>query len=427
MDARDWRQLGLTLYASGKYTTAIAAFLRARALGESDAEFHRELASSFWSANDRDSAFREIFLAQEKDKNSYAIAFTIGNMMAESGNYAAAAKWLGKASELDPSESQARFNKSLYLLASGDWENGWKEYETRLEKYPLDFPAPANVPLWKNTAQSLDGKLIWVTSEQGQGDQIQFSRYMPWLRAQGAGIIFDSHAELADFSFAGDILTRTMGPAGKWKVPELEGRKPDYYIPLMSLASRHRTTPRTVPPPPKWYRKVAESFRVKIPESGKKRVGLVWAGAANHPGDNLRSMPIETLIPITANNDIDFFSFQIGKRATDIKDIGGEPLVKNILPLALWSQTCAALLEMDALVTVDTAIAHIAGSLGVKTYMMVSTQPDWRWGTEGDTTPWYPSIKIVRQKSRGDWRGVVRDVAQELELLCAEDRKVANA
>jgi len=194
----------------------------------------------------------------------------------------------------------------------------------------------------------------------------------------------------------------------------------------LSLASRHKTTQHNIPPAPNWYKKVASSFKLNLKgDEGKKKIGLVWAGAPNHPGDHLRSIPLEVLLPLTGNDQCDFYSMQAGKRVEDIKKCGAEPLIKQILSLVLWPQTCAAMMELDALVTVDTACAHMAGSLGVKTFLMVSTESDWRWERDTETTPWYPSIKIIRQPSSGDWRGVVRRVESELEALCDEKAQAA--
>lgn len=421
MNGAEWRQTGVTLLSSANYHAAVAAFLRARALGETGTKFSCELAIALWQLGDQDNALGELFRAAEEDRNSFDLAITVARFLGERGEKAFSARWLARALEIGSDDqklvAQARFNRAMAVLADGDWETGWKEYESRHDLYALDFPTPP-VPMWKGNA-SLDGKLIWVTSEQGQGDQIQFSRYVPWLRSLSAQIIFDSHGELCDFSFAGDVLTRSMGAAGKWKVPDLDGRKPDYYVPLMSLAHRHKTTQKNVPPAPNWYRKLSSSFSVRLDghQEGKKKIGLVWAGNPNHPGDAGRSMDLRNLLPLTGNADCEFYSFQIGKRAKDIEECGAEPLIRTILPIAYWPQTAAAMLQLDALVTVDTACAHLAGSLGIKTLMMITTDPDWRWGMKDETTPWYPSMTIIRQPKKGDWRGVALRVAEEIARL----------
>ena len=417
MTGKEWRNVACTLYAGGNYFAAVAAFLRAQSLGEDDGEFHREFAVALWSANDRDSAMAQMHKAQEKDRGSFAIAATLSNFLAALGEPAGAAKWLSHALAITPDDPQARMNRALYLIASGDWERGWREYDARLDLYPIDFPGNA-IPIWKGNA-SIDGKLVWVSCEQGLGDQIMFSRYVPWLQAQGASVIFDSHGTLGDFSFAGDVITRTMGPAGKWKVPvhPATDRKPDYHIPLMSLPSRHRTTQANVPPAPKWYKVASEPFHVTLPgDESKKKIGLVWAGSKDHAGDHLRSMPLQSLLPITGDDRCEFYSFQVGERCLDIKNTGAEPLIR-VLNLSNWMVTAACLRQLDALVTVDTAAAHLAGSLGVKTFLMLSTEPDFRWGMTGDTTPWYPSVNLIRQHARGDWARVVRRIATEIEEL----------
>lgn len=424
MNGTEWRNVGCTLYASGNYQTGIAAFLRAQSCGEDCAEFHREFANALWASGDRTSALREITVASERDKRSFPVAANISNFLAAMGDYSGAEKWLKLANELKPDDHQARFNRSLYLLGSGNWEEGWPLYEARMDLYPMDFP-DTGIPMWRGGA-SLRDKLIWITSEQGLGDQIMFSRYIPWLEKQGARIILDSHAALADFSFESGVITRHIGFAGKFKVPlhPVTMKKPDYFCPLMSLPVRHRTTPSTIPPAA-WFKKVSSSYSVKLPgDESKKKIGLAWAGSKDHPGDKSRSMPLQALVPLTGNNDCEFYSFQVGEHAEDVSKLGAQPLI-HTLPLRLWMQTAAALRHMDALVTVDTAVAHLAGSLGVKTFLMVSTEPDWRWGISGETTLWYPSVKIIRQTSTGDWPGVVRRVMTELETICAEKSKAA--
>lgn len=417
MTGKEWRNIGCTAFASGKHHAAVAAFLRAECLGEDEAEFHREIAVALWACNDRDSAMAHMHRAHERDKNSLGIAATMSNFLAALGEYGGAAKWLKHALALDPKDHQARFNRAIYLLTTGEWEEGWREYEARFELFPLDFPTP-NVPLWRGNA-SLENKLVWIQGEQGIGDQIQFSRYVPWLQAQGASVIFDCNSGIADFAAKADIITRHMDYAGKFTVPRHPTTQalPDYYIPLLSLPARHKTTHANMPPSPNWYKKAASQFDFPIHGAeGKKKIGLVWAGSKDHPGDALRSMTLQNLLPLTGDDRCEFYNFQIGPRAQDILDCGADPLIHG-LPIRMWMQTAIALRKMDALVSVDTGCAHMAGALGVKTFLMVSTEPDWRWGTEGETTPWYPSFKIIRQPARGDWASVVRRVAKELEAL----------
>lgn len=418
MTGKEWRHIACALYAGGKHHAAIAAFLRAKCLGEDEAEFHREFAVTLWAAGDRDTAMAEMSRAHDRDKNSFPIAATMSNFLAALGEYEGAAKWLKHAISIDGTDHQARFNRALYLLTSGDWENGWKEYETRFDLFPMDFPAPSGVRLWRNNV-SIDGKLIWVQGEQGVGDQIQFSRYIPWLQAQGASVILDCNSGIADFAAKADIITRHMDYAGKYTVPRhpVTQALPDYYIPLLSLPARHKTTQSNVPSSPNWFKKAAQAFDFPVRgKEGKKKIGLAWAGSKDHPGDHLRSMTLQQLLPLTGDDACEFYNFQVGPRAADIMECGAEPLI-NGLPIRMWMQTAVALRQMDALVTVDTGCAHLAGALGVKTFLMVSTEPDWRWGTAGEATPWYPSFKIIRQATRGDWVGVVRRVADEIAKL----------
>ena len=414
MKAQDWRNAGLTQFASGNYHTAIASLLRARAKGEDSADFHAELALSFWRAGDRQSAMREIHAAQEREK-SFNVCATVAKFLSEEKDHAGSAKWLARAVELEPDNHEIRFHRALELLLAGDWEDGWPEYEARQLLYPTDFPS-TGVPVWKG--EPLTGKFLWVTCEQGLGDQIMFSRYLPWVRAKAASLYFDSHPSLADFSFGMDIPTRTMASAGSYKVPvhEVTQRKPDYTVSLMSLPLIHKTTPRNMLPPFDGYRIVSKPYSIKLNSTGKKKIGLVWAGGSGHPNDAVRSMALQTLMPLTGNDNFDFYSFQAGEHAKDIEKCAANLLIKS-LDLRTWMHTCAGLKHMDALVTVDTSCAHMAASLGIKTFVMMAWECDFRWGATGETTPWYPSMKLIRQERPGDWTGVVRRVMTELEEL----------
>ena len=415
MDARDWRNAGLLQFASGNYTTAIASFLRARARGETGANFHVELALAFWKAGDEQSALRELAAAQGIEK-TFEVCATVAKIMAETGDHEASVKWISRAIELQPDRRELRFHRAMQMLLAGDWLGGWQEYEARQEFLPMDFPA-TGVPLWKG--EPLGGKFLWVTYEQGMGDQIMFMRYLPWLRAKASSLYFDSHPELADFSFAMDIPTRTMAGAGSYKVPvhEATQRRPDYMIPLMSLPALHKTTPDNMLPPYPGFRIASKPYTVNLGgEPGKKKIGLVWGGNKNHPNDALRSMPFNELVPLCGDDRCEFYSFQANDRGEDIEKCGAELLVHR-MSLRGWMHTCAALKHMDMLVSVDTACAHMAASLGIKTVMMLAQDCDYRWGGTGETTPWYPAMTLVRQERRGDWRGVVRKVMTELEEL----------
>jgi len=415
VNGRDWRNAGLTQYASGNYTTAIASLLRARAKGEDSADFHAELALSFWRAGDRTSALREIHAAQEREK-SFDVCVAVAKFLSEDKDHTGSARWLARAIELEPTNHEIRFHRALELLHAGDWGNGWSEYEARKAVYPTDFPS-TGIPVWKG--ESLSGKFLWVTCEQGLGDQIMFSRYLPWLRAKAASLYFDSHPSLADFTFGVDIPTRTMAAAGTYKVPvhDVTHRRPDYMVSIMSLPMLHKTTHRNMLPPFDAYRIVSKPYSVKLNgDADKKKIGLVWAGSKIHPNDAERSMPLQTLIPLTGDDRFEFYSFQVGDHGPDVEKCAAELLIKH-LGLATWMHTCAALRQMDAVVSVDTACAHMAASIGIKTYAMLAWQCDFRWGAAGETTPWYPTMKLIRQERPGDWTGVVRRVMTELEEM----------
>jgi tetratricopeptide (TPR) repeat protein len=275
-----------------------------------------------------------------------------------------------------------RTNLGMLRLGAGDYARGWPLHEFR-RRQP-DFPGlTLPFPEWRG--EDLGGKTLLIWPEHGFGDQIQFARYARLAKERGARVLLASPPELADlFSTLGVEVFRLTG--------ELEMPRPDVWAPVMSLPGLFGTRLETVPPAP--YLSAPEDRRAKwrgaVPPG---RVGVVWKGSAGNPNDANRSLPaLAAFAPL----------LEAGAKIIDLQDPHGD-----------FADTAAILEQLDLVVTVDTAMAHLAGAIGAPCWVLLPwSRCDWRWGRAGDTTPWYPSLRLFRQPAFGDWDSVMAEVVR---------------
>lgn len=305
------------------------------------------------------------------------------------------------AAELAPNTPEILWDRSLFLLSIGDYENGWKDHDARLDwRHPNIRKIP--LPMWNG--EDLTNKTIWVYSDQGLGDAIMCVRYIPELAKKAGKVILDARPEQRRLfsQFHQATIRNTDEP-----MPEA-----DYHIPLTSLPSRFKVTLQTIDGKP--YLSAASTF---LPNNDNLKVGLVWAGLSSNPKEYERSMPFDELFPLCEIPGIDFYSFLKGERAREVSIFGANPFIKDISPFfSDMADTAAYMNELDLLISVDTGCAHLGGALGVPTWLLLPYSPDWRWGFTGNRTPWYDSMRLFRQSQPKMWGEVVRDVHNELMI-----------
>ncbi len=304
----------------------------------------------------------------------------------------------------------ARFVESVARLTLGDFAAGWRAYESRwqvgwLASQQRNFAAP----LWLGK-ESLDGKIILLHAEQGLGDTIQFVRYAPLLAARGAIVILEVQPQLVR------LLSGMQGVAAvvarKERLPHY-----DFHCPLLSLplacATALDTIPAEIP-----YIVAADagvaSWRARLPQR-RPLIGLVWSGERSHDNDLNRSMRFEMLAPLLDIPEIAFISLQHEVREDDAALLQSHPEVLQIGPeFKDFSDTAAALAVLDAVISVDTSVAHLAGAMGKPLFLLLPFAADFRWLRERADSPWYPSARLFRQPQFGDWDGAVKVLRQEL-------------
>ena len=309
-----------------------------------------------------------------------------------------------------PDFAQARFVESVARLTMGDFTRGWDCYEARwqvgwLASQRRDFAAP----LWKGK-ESLAGKTILLHAEQGLGDTIQFVRYAPLLAARGATVVLEVQQPLVR------LLTRLPGVAAmvarKAPLPRY-----DYHCPLLSLPFACTTTLATIPAEIPYLAAAdadVASWRALLPQ--RRRIGLVWSGERSHDNDLNRSIRLETLAPLLDLPGIAFVSLQHEVREEDAALLQGRS--DALLPIGPkfkdFADTAAVIAALDAVIAVDTAVAHLAGAMGKPLFLLLPFAADFRWLRERADSPWYPTARLFRQPQFGDWDSVVKILRQEL-------------
>ena len=328
------------------------------------------------------------------------------------GDFDQACKWTERALELDPKFSEALFQRSFQRIRRGDWEGGWEDYETRFKTgREKCVRLKTGLPEWTDRLPKPGGHLL-VYCEQGTGDTVMISRFAPMLKRNYG------FAELTLAPQKG--LKRLLSLVDGWDyVREAGDDYPpglNWQISSMSLPRALKITPATVPQAP--------YIRLKnVPAhawEGNGRIGLCWQGSLAHMQDWTRSIKLEQFRPIYEMPPWRFVSMQVGFGEEQIGPLGLD--LPGIVPAGGdYLDTAIALCSLDALVTVDTSVAHIAGAMGIPVIMLVGASPDFRWGT-GDQTEWYPSIRIVRQKRLGDWSEAIAEARQLLVPLDDKSR-----
>jgi tetratricopeptide (TPR) repeat protein len=317
---------------------------------------------------------------------------------------------LDRAIAIRPGHADLYFQKSEVLLILGDYQSGWRLYENRW--HLADLHAARQVfdePAWDGQ-QDLADKTIVVCGEQGFGDTIQFIRFIPWLAARARRVILFIHRELGPLAMkAAENVTVAVEkpPSGSF----------DCHFTIMSLALAIGLQPHDVPFATSYIRADPgrrAQWASRLGPKRRPRVGVVWRGALRGGLLDLRSMAFADILPLFAAA-ADFYSLQkhdgftgteIGEADDRMTDLGDS--------LADMADTAAVIAEIDLVITIDTAVAHLAGAMGRPVWVMLWNQPDWRWG-DGEATPWYPTARLFRQTEEVEWTATVQAVKSALD------------
>jgi FKBP-type peptidyl-prolyl cis-trans isomerase 2/TolA-binding protein len=321
-----------------------------------------------------------------------------------------------KAIDIDPNYTDAHWNLAISYLLKGELEQGWKEYEWRWKTDEFHRPSFPK-PIWNG--EPIHGKKLLIITEQGLGDALQFLRYIPLIYKKGVKIIFTCSEELIplikNHEEISEIIPRNS------IVPEF-----DYYCSLLSLPLIFNTTINNIPQNIPYINATKKSIKYwhnKLSNNqNKMKIGIVWAGNPKHKMDKKRSIPLKTYYPLFDLKGVAFYSLQKGKGSEQVDDESKKMgLIDLTNEINDFSDTAGFIMNLDLVITVDTAVAHLAGALGRPVWVLIPYIPDWRWMLNREDSPWYPTMRLFRQSSRGDWETVVIKIRQELERLISSN------
>ncbi len=303
-----------------------------------------------------------------------------------------------------PGDAKTHWNLGMALLLLGRFERGWKEYEHR--------PRPQLAqPQWRG--ETLAGRTVLLHAEQGLGDTLQFVRYIPEVARRGGRVLLATsptlHRLLAGLPGVHRLLA--SGQAAEFNL----------HCPLLSLPGVLGTTPDTVPAPVPYLHAepaLLARWRERLGGLGGLRVGLVWAGNPGHGNDRNRSIAFQQLAPFWRIPGVEWVSLQVGPRAADLCETPTGVVVRDLGPdLHDFAETAAVMGQLDLILTVDTAVAHLAGALGRPTWVMLPFVPDWRWMLGREDSPWYPTLRLFRQPRAGHWESVIERITDALKRM----------
>lgn len=348
-----------------------------------------------------------------------AVRVAVGSGLYAAGDVAAATEMYRRATELAPYYSAAHLAYAQVLLAQGQFLPGWREFVWRKPFNPTTTRLidAIEIPEW--TGEQIDGCRLLVICDEGIGDAIMFSRYLPQVADRvGKVSVGWGHEHPALFTGINGVSDVLLSPPSSTEF--------DAYVMICDLPLVFGTTLETIPNQIPYLRldtRKEQEWRARLDSKvprGQPRVGITWAGSPSHVRDAQRSLAFEQLGPVLAIDGISYISLQKVVRERDRADLAA---AKNVLDvsglLESFADTAALIANLDLVVSVDTAVAHLAGALGATVWLLLPQPADWRWLLGRNDTPWYTTMHLIRQPKYGDWDSVLQETALGLRRLVA--------
>lgn len=413
-----WSNLGIALRRRGAVVPAIACYRRAIEIAPSPSAMGN-LANALKDAGRFDEAIamhRACVADNPTDvraRHNFAIALKAAGRLED------ALRELDAAGRLAPNAPGPRWDRALVLLALGHFAQGWRDYESRWRLAGSgglrSLPAP-----WDGSPYP--GRTLLVYPEQGFGDAVLSARFLSGIRGRGGRVVLACKPELRRLFSKLPGVDELVAP----DVP-LESLGADLAVPIMSLPGLHRATTGNLPPPPPLHVPTASLDRARsllAPWADRFRVGIVWSGSVTFKGNGLRATTLERFLRLAEVPGVQLFSLQKGPPAAELATSGAGSIVVDLTGSCVdFADTAAMISRLDLVIMTDSAVAHVAGSLGKPVWNLLNLVPYWLYLREREDTPWYPSMRLFRQQRHGDWDAVFARVADALAGAVASKRQ----
>lgn len=349
----------------------------------------------------------------------------LGKLLRAQGKLDEAGVHFDAALAIDPNAPHVHYNRAMLWLSQGRFAEGWEEYEWRIKCREFGIRQLPQ-PTWDGT--SLVDKTLLVHAEQGLGDTIQFMRYLPMVRARCRCVLIEVPATLL-------ALCRESGIEAIAEPPRVAGaHQPssslqfDYHVSMPSLPRVFGTTLESIPADVPYLRAsddLVAKWREKLSAYAGHKVGIAWQGSPKHWDDRIRSLPLTCFAPVAAVEDVRLLSLQKDHGREQLEALDGRFDVVDLQcdvdgtaePLM---EVAAIMMNLDLVVTCDTSLAHLAGALGVPVWVALGARADWRWMLDRADSPWYPTMRLFRQPTLGNWQAVFQSIAVELCALIGQ-------
>jgi tetratricopeptide (TPR) repeat protein len=418
-----YNNLGTCLVELRRMPDALDMFQKALQINADFAEAHNNLGACLLQMSRPAEAMEEFLAALRLKPDNSEARTNIGAALLDQNRVAEAIASFRQTIALDPNFANAHYDLALALLMDGQLAEGWEEHEWRWRSRQFREPRHTfNRPQWDGS--DLRGKALFVHAEQGFGDTIQFIRYVPLLAERGANVILLVPRELCELakSVGGDATLVADG-----MVPPH-----DFHCSLMTVPRFFTPDIASIPAEIPYLRpdaaKVARWKSLVAPREQGLRVGVVWAGRPDHMNEHNRSMPLDRLRPLAAVSGAMFYSLQKrGVGAPPLNPPPGLNLIDLTEHLTDFSETASMIANLDLVISVDTAVAHLAGAIGKPVWVLLPFAPDWRWLLGREDSPWYPTARLFRQTKPRDWETIVAKLVDALVSFSRDPKGSARS
>ncbi|WP_431857358.1 tetratricopeptide repeat protein [Azospirillum sp.] len=413
-----WSTLGVLLRRTGKMHAAAACHRRGLGTEPENGAVWSNLGNVLTEMGQHDLAVAAHERAYTLTPDSLSLAFNYAIGLRKAGRFTAALAVLERALRLDPDNAQLLWERSLSCLQVGRYARGLEDYEAR-----------RGIPSYRNRIAPgtpwdggpLEGRTIFLSTEQGFGDTLLAARYVPLVKAKGGRVVMECHPELR--RILADVGADEFVPAGA-PFPHYDVQASLMSLPML-LGTRYDSVPApvriTVPGASR-----EKAARMVGPDDGALKVGIVWSGRVTFADNARRATGLDQFLRFAGIPGVRLYSLQKGPPESQLAELGTTALVTPLGPMFEdFGDTAAAIERLDLVMMTDSSVAHLAGSLGKPIWNLVQYVPYWIYGHEGDRTPWYPSMRLFRQGIEEDWTPVFAQAHRALADLAAQRRNGA--